>query len=142
MMLMCRHCIPLMPRGSAIVNISSIGAARPGPSDGAYPLSKGGVEALTRELAVQHGGEQVRVNAVVPGAIWTPFAERVSAARGRTDFADLRRERQESTLLKTEGTGWDIAAAVAFLASEEAKWITGQMLVVDGGGSLPLWTGR
>jgi len=82
-------------------------------------------------MAGQHGAAGIRVNSVCPGAAWTPIA------RGElSDPAEehrLREARRLGNLLKQEGTGWDIAYAVLFFASDESRWITGQTLVVDGG---------
>jgi NAD(P)-dependent dehydrogenase (short-subunit alcohol dehydrogenase family) len=73
----------------------------------------------------------VRVNAVVPGSVWTPFVERLTANPAQRD--ELRARRTRSNMLRTEGTGWDVAYAILFLASDESRWITSQALVVDGG---------
>ena len=86
--------------------------------------------ALTKAMAVDHGPDGVRVNCVVPGAMYTPMVY----ARGMTEQArDLRRQ---ASVLKQEGTGWDIGGAVRFLLSAQAKYITGHCLMVDGGASL------
>ena len=131
MFLTSKHAIPAMIRGGggAIVNISSISAIRPRGLT-AYSVSKGAVIALTKAMAVDHGPDGVRVNCVVPGAMYTPMVY----ARGMTEQArDLRRQ---ASVLKQEGTGWDIGGAVRFLLSAQAKYITGHCLMVDGGASL------
>lgn len=136
MALMTRHASPHLRSGGAIVNIASIGALRPTKLGGFYPVSKGAVISLTRTLAVQLGDRNIRVNSVSPGSVWTPMGAR---SRGDTDVEALERlraQRREETLLKTEGTAWDTAHAVAFLAGDAARWITGQNLVVDGGTTL------
>jgi NAD(P)-dependent dehydrogenase (short-subunit alcohol dehydrogenase family) len=135
-MLMSREAIRYLPRGGSIVNISSIAAIRPGGPSVAYPVSKGAVIALTTTLAVQLGGRGVRVNSVCPGSMWTPMAVRSFGAVDSSTLEKIRQERAQANLLGIEGTGWDIARAVAFLVSEGARWITGQTLVVDGGALL------
>jgi NAD(P)-dependent dehydrogenase (short-subunit alcohol dehydrogenase family) len=117
-------------RGGAIVNVSSIVACR-GTGHLAYSAAKGGMQALTVDMAYSHGRQGIRVNAVAPGHIVTPLLYSVVGRGPETDFADALRA--ESCLLGTQGTGWDVAGAVVFLASDEARWITGATLPVDGG---------
>lgn len=134
MFLAARHAIPAMVRtagGGAVVNVSSISALRPRGLT-AYSASKGAVIALTRAMAVDHGGEGVRVNCVAPGPVYTPMV--YQRGPGMSDTA--RRARADASLLKTEGTGWDIGEAVRFLLSDRSRWITGHTLVVDGGASV------
>jgi NAD(P)-dependent dehydrogenase (short-subunit alcohol dehydrogenase family) len=132
MYLTCRHAIPAMVKtagGGAIVNISSISAIRPRGLT-AYTVSKGAVIALTRALAVDHGPENIRVNCVAPGPVYTPMVY----AHGMTQAA--RETRRKASVLGREGEGWDIGMAVRFLLSDQARFITGQTLMVDGGASL------
>lgn len=132
MFLTCKHVIPAMVRtagAGAIVNISSISALRPRGLT-VYSVSKGAVIALTKAIAVDHGLEGIRANCVIPGAVYTPMVY----ARGMTDQA--RETRRNASVLKQEGTGWDIGGAVRFLLSDQARYITGQCLVVDGGATL------
>lgn len=132
MFLTCKHAIPAMIRtagGGSIVNISSISALRPRGLT-AYSVSKGAVIALTKALAVDHGPQGIRVNCVFPGPVYTPMVY----ARGMTDQA--REMRRKASVLGREGDGWDIGAAVRFLLSEQARYITGQILGVDGGATL------
>lgn len=132
MFLTCKHAIPAMIRtagGGAIVNISSISALRPRGLT-IYSVSKGAVIALTKAIAVDHGPNGIRANCVVPGAMYTPMVY----ARGMTDQA--RETRRKASVLQREGTGWDIGAAVRFLLSDQARYITGQCLGVDGGATL------
>ncbi len=131
MMLMSKHVIPVMIErgGGAIVNVSSISALRPRGLT-AYSTSKGAVIALTRAMAVDHAADHIRVNCVAPGPVFTPMV----AGPGMTE-ADRERRRMASPL-GVEGTGWDIGNAVLFLASDLARYITGQTLVVDGGVTL------
>lgn len=127
-----RHAIPAMRtggRGGAIVNVSSISALRPRGLT-AYSTSKGAVIALTRAMAVDHGRDGIRVNCVAPGPVYTPMVyTRQMTAAGRE-------ARRKASVLGIEGTGWDIGRAVRFLLSDQARYITGQTLVVDGGASL------
>lgn len=131
MFLMSRHAIPAMADGGggAIVNVSSIAALRPSKIT-PYSTSKGAVIALTKAMAVDHAADGIRVNCVAPGPVYTPMVY----GRGMAD--ELRDARRNATLLKTEGAGWDIGNAVVFLCSDRARWITGQVLVVDGGVTL------
>lgn len=131
MFLMSKHAIPRMVErgGGAIVNVSSISALRPRGLT-AYSTSKGAVIALTRAMAVDHAAQGIRVNCVAPGPVFTPMV----AGAGMSD--ELRERRRSASPLKIEGTGWDIGNAVVFLASDRARYITGQTLVVDGGVTL------
>jgi NAD(P)-dependent dehydrogenase (short-subunit alcohol dehydrogenase family) len=127
---MTKHAVPAMTGGGSIVNISSIATIRPRHGT-VYAISKKALEELTLATAVQFGAQGVRANNVLPGEVWTELMARIypnaeEAARWR----ELRRRR---SLLGTEGDAWDIAHAVLFLASDEARWITAQTLVVDGG---------
>jgi NAD(P)-dependent dehydrogenase (short-subunit alcohol dehydrogenase family) len=114
MFLACKHAIPAMIRtagGGSIVNVSSIFALRPRGLT-AYSVSKGAVIALTKAIAVDHSPQGIRANCVAPGPVYTPMVY----ARGMTDQArDMRRQ---ASVLKREGTGWDIGGAVRLLLSE------------------------
>lgn len=131
MFLAAKHAIPEMRRagGGAIVNVSSISALRPRGLT-AYTVSKSAVIGLTKAMAVDHGREGIRVNCVAPGPVYTPMVY----AGGMTPAA--RQTRAKASALGIEGTGWDVGAAVRFLLSAQARYITGQVLVVDGGTSL------
>jgi 3-oxoacyl-[acyl-carrier protein] reductase len=124
-----RALAPVMERngGGAIVNLSSITARSFPAGTSTYPLSKAAVEQMTRGMAVELGPRGIRVNAVAPGTIPT---------EGTGDHygdADLLRRRAAVLPLQRLGSPDDIAAAVSFLCSSEAGWITGQVLAVDGG---------
>ena len=127
-----KHAVPVMAAKGAgsIVNVSSISALR-GDGTAAYSAAKGGLLALTVDMAYAHGRDGIRVNAIAPGHITTPMVHSVSAPGPRADFMD--RMRAEAGLLGTAGTGWDVGFAAAFLASDEARWITGVTLPVDSG---------
>jgi NAD(P)-dependent dehydrogenase (short-subunit alcohol dehydrogenase family) len=127
-----KHAVPPMAAagGGAIVNIGSIVATR-GTGNVAYASAKGAMHALTVDMAFSHGRQGIRVNAVAPGHITTPL---MFSNLGETpETAYRQRMAAASNLLGTEGTGWDVGWAAAFLASDEARWITGTTLPVDGG---------
>jgi len=131
MFLAAKHAIPAMRRtgAGAIVNVSSISALRPRGLT-AYSVSKGAVIALTKAMAVDHGAEGIRVNCVAPGPVYTPMVYQ----HGMSPAA--REGRRMASTLGIEGTGWDIGHAVRFLLSDFARYITGHVLVVDGGTTL------
>ena len=128
MMMASKHAIPAMIKagGGAIVNISSISALRPRGLT-PYTVSKGAVIALTRGMAIDHAAQGIRVNCIAPGPVYTPM---VSSA-GMSD--EVRDRRRRASPLGIEGTGWDIGQAALFLCSDEARYITGVVLPVDGG---------
>jgi NAD(P)-dependent dehydrogenase (short-subunit alcohol dehydrogenase family) len=110
-----------------IVNISSISGLR-GTGTTAYGASKAAVNQLTRDMALSYGANGIRVNAVVPGGIETPMSIGALSPESRRAIRLL-------TPLHEQGTPWDVAAAVFFLAGDEARYITGALLPVDGGAS-------
>ena len=128
MMLTCKHAVPAMVQsgGGAIVNISSISALRPRGLT-PYSVSKGAVIALTRAMAIDHAAQGIRVNCIAPGPVYTPMVY----AGGMS--VDLRDRRRQASPLGIEGSGWDIGYAALFLVSDEARYITGVVLPVDGG---------
>jgi NAD(P)-dependent dehydrogenase (short-subunit alcohol dehydrogenase family) len=137
MWLTCKHVVPVMreQRAGAIVNISSIAAIAGVGNLTAYKVSKAGVNALTQALAVTNARFGIRVNAIMPGLIDTPMAVDATArARGvtREVVADAR---ARTVPLGHQGSAWDIAHAALFLASDDAAFITGVILPVDGGQS-------
>ncbi len=121
---MTRYAVAVMPAGGAIVNIASAAARRAGT---VYGLGKAALESMTAGAAPLLGERGIRINAVELGALWTAgVAENLSA--------QAREPRRKMSALQTEGDCWDAAAAVLFLASDQARWISGQVLAVDGGG--------
>lgn len=137
MFLSSRSVLPVMreQRSGSIINISSI-AAVCSTTIVAYKTSKAGVNALTHQIALENAKYNIRANAIMPGLMNTPMAiEGISKARG-VPKEDLIRQRDASVPLGGKmGTAWDVAYAALFLASDEAKFITGVMLPVDGGQS-------
>jgi NAD(P)-dependent dehydrogenase (short-subunit alcohol dehydrogenase family) len=128
--LCCKHAIPGMVErgGGAIVNMASAAGLVGLRNRVAYSASKGAVIAMTRALAVDHVADGVRVNAVCPGTVDSPWVRRLVEEIGES--LDALRARQ---LMGRLGTTEEIAAAVAYLASDEAAFVTGTALVVDGG---------
>ena len=126
--------IPEMRRtgGGSIVNVASIRAVIAGGNMVQYDTTKAAVTGLTRAMALDHAGDGVRVNAVCPGPIFTRFHERRATAAGKT-LEEFRREFGRNTMLKRPGTPREVAACVLFLASDEASFVTGTCLFVDGG---------
>jgi NAD(P)-dependent dehydrogenase (short-subunit alcohol dehydrogenase family) len=126
-----RAVVPVMATGGggSIVNLSSISALRPRGLT-PYTAAKGAVIALTRAMAIDHAAAGVRVNCIAPGPIYTPMVY----AAGMAD--ELRERRRAASPLGVEGTGWDVGYAALFLVSDEARYITGTVLPVDGGVSI------
>lgn len=128
MVFISKYAIPAMIKtaGGSIINVSSVDGMRAGMGHSvSYSASKGGVIALTSAMAVEHGRENVRVNCIAPGLIYTAMVDVVDEKR--------RKLRRDIAPLGTEGTAEDVAMAAVFLASDEAKWITGVLLPVDAG---------
>ena len=126
-MLASRHAIPEMVRGGggSIINTSSIAGLRAHGTT-PYTASKAAVIGLTMSMAADHGADNIRVNCIAPGLVYTPLV-----AGAMTE--GLRERRAAAAMLKMEGTGWDIGWAAVYLASDEARWVTGVTLPVDGG---------
>jgi NAD(P)-dependent dehydrogenase (short-subunit alcohol dehydrogenase family) len=129
MMLMAKHAIPEMRKRGAgsIVNIASIDGLRGGNPNLFYSTSKGAVVNMTRSMAAHHGPEGIRVNCIAPGYVYTPMVY----ARGMEP--ELREARRKNTLLRTEGTGWDVGNGVVYLVSDQSAWVTGIILSIDAG---------
>ncbi len=126
---MGRWAVPQMKTsgGGSIINVSSVTALRPKAmrSSAPYTVNKSAVVGLTRAMAVDHASDNIRVNCIMPGLMWTPRLESSSP--------DAREMRRTSTPLPVEGLGWDIGYAALYLASDEARFVTGVVLPVDGG---------
>ncbi len=131
MVLASKHAVPAMAAsgGGAIVNISSIAAMRPSGLT-PYSASKGAVISLTRAMAIDHARDGIRVNCIAPGPVYTPMVY----AGGMSE--ELRERRRRASPLDIEGSGWDVGYAALFLVSDEARYITGVVLPVDGGVSI------
>jgi len=128
-----KYAVPVMAEKGAgsIVNIASISALR-GDGTLAYSVAKGGLIAMTVDMAYSHGREGIRVNAIAPGHITTPMVRSVqNLSPAQEEFNQTMRN--EAGLLGTPGDGWDVGWAAAFLASDEARWITGATLPVESG---------
>lgn len=118
-------------RAGSIVHISSIAGLVAGGGI-AYSASKGGIMAMTKAQAFEYGRYGIRVNNVAPGHVAIPMGLNFRGWGGAGSDM-IRRKRARASLLGTEGTGWDVAHAVLFLASDEAAYVTGHTLPVDGG---------
>jgi len=128
--LCCKHAIPDMTTrgGGAIVNVASVAALVGLKRRAAYCASKGAVVSLTRALAVDHVSDGIRVNAVCPGTVDSPWVRRLVEDAGES--LDELRARQPLGRL---GTPEEVATAVAYLASDDAAFVTGTAFVIDGG---------
>jgi NAD(P)-dependent dehydrogenase (short-subunit alcohol dehydrogenase family) len=139
MVLTCKHALPVMrAQGSgSIINISSLAAIVPFGLVG-YKTTKAAVNAYTEQLAAGNARHGIRVNCIMPGLMETPMAiEGNLAARPNITREQLIAERDRNVPLgRKMGSGWDIAHAALFLASDEARFVTGVILPVDGGGRL------
>lgn len=141
MVMTCKYVLPVMraQRSGAIINVSST-ASISGRSDPlarsgvTYKTSKGAVNTLTHHLAVENAEFGIRANAILPGLMDTPMAIERRARERNVDRDTVRRERDVRVpLLGKMGTAWDVANAALFLASDEAGYITGLIMPVDGG---------
>jgi len=133
----------LKAKGGAVVNVSSVHAIQTSANIAAYAASKGGLLALTRAMAIEFAPDNIRVNAILPGAVDTPML-RAGLGRGHVGHGDIQ-ERLDNLARKTVsgkvGTPEEIAHAIYFLAdNEQSSFMTGQALVVDGGATARLST--
>jgi len=133
----------LKAKGGAIVNVSSVHAVQTSANIAAYAASKGGLLALTRAMAIEFASDNIRVNAILPGAVDTPML-RAGLGRGHVGSGDVQ-ERLDNLARKTVngrvGTPEEIANAIYFLAdNEQSSFMTGQAMIVDGGATARLST--
>jgi NAD(P)-dependent dehydrogenase (short-subunit alcohol dehydrogenase family) len=129
-LLSCRACIPRMRAngGGSIINVSSTaGAVGLQSSTGAvaYVATKAGLQGMTLSLAADFAPEGIRANCLIVGTVATPMVAHLGE--------EGRERRRKAVPLQTEGTGWDVAWAAVYLASDESRWVTGVMLPIDGG---------
>jgi NAD(P)-dependent dehydrogenase (short-subunit alcohol dehydrogenase family) len=132
----CKHAIPIMrrQRSGAIVNISSVAARENTYPLIAYKVTKAGMIAFTEQLALHNAPYGIRANCILPGLMDTPMAVDTRARASNRSRAEVAAERDARVPLRGKmGTGWDVANAALFLASDEADFITGIALPVDGG---------
>ena len=131
----CKHAVPVMraQRSGAIVNISSVAAWENYPLV-AYKATKAAMVAFTQQLAIQNAEYGIRANVILPGLMDTPMAVDTRARASNRSRAEVAAERDAKVPLRHRmGTAWDVANAALFLASDEAQFITGVALPVDGG---------
>jgi NAD(P)-dependent dehydrogenase (short-subunit alcohol dehydrogenase family) len=134
--LMCKAVLPFMidQQHGSIVNVSSLSALRySGKAQIAYSSSKAALIQYTRMTALMVGEHKVRLNCVVPGLITTPLVHRLAQQFADGDYDSYIRQRTAKVPLAQEGDAWDVANATAFLASDEARYITATEILVDGG---------
>lgn len=126
MLLATQAAVPAMEkRGAGAVTCVSSIAGMVGHGRTAYAAAKAGVIGFVTSVAVQLGPKGIRVNGIAPGQVWTPMVERLGA--------EARERRRKASPLGTEGSGWDVGWGAVYLASDEARFVTGHMLVIDGG---------
>ena len=137
MFLTCKYVLPIMERqgGGAIVNISSVASIRYlGYPSVSYNASKGAVNQITQHIAIQYAPKGIRANCVLPGLMYTPMVVKsLKGVYGPGGEEEMVRKRNAMIPMGKMGDAWDVAYASLFLASNEAKYVTGAQLVVDGG---------
>lgn len=132
LLLVTKAALPLFPAtGGSVINISSVASTLAPPATAVYSSTKGAVDTITRSLAKELGPRKIRVNAINPGLVITEGTK----TAGIVD-SDFEREAVASTPLGRAGQPEDIAPPVAFLASEDARWITGETIYVSGGAGI------
>ena len=131
-----KQVIPTMKKngGGSIINISSVAGIRfVGKSQVGYSASKAALIQMTKTTAIIHAENKVRLNCVVPGLMHTPLVERLARKYADGNYEEFVKIRNNQVPMKKMGSSFDVANAVLFLASDEAKYITGTEIVVDGG---------
>ena len=134
--LACKHVIPIMKAqgGGAIVNVSSIAALRYiGKPQVGYAAAKAALIQFTKTTAVIHAPDRIRLNCVVPGLMHTPLVNRLAERYAGGDYEGFVQKRHNQVPMGHMGDAWDVAHAALFLASDEARYVTGTEIVVDGG---------
>lgn len=134
--LTCKAALPVMAAqgGGAIVNVASIAGQRwVGKDQVAYAAAKAGLIQFTKVTAVSYAAKGVRLNTVVPGLMMTPLVQRLADRYAAGDFEGMVARRNAQVPMGRMGDAWDVAHATLFLASDEARYVTGTELVVDGG---------
>lgn len=133
-----KHLIPLMDDGGAIVNVASVGASKARPNWGQYDATKGAVVALTKDMAADVVEEDIRVNAVSPGWVITDYHLEDRTGDAATEYFEAKTTPggADHGLMQRAGAPREIANAILFLASDEASFVTGTELHVDGGASI------
>jgi NAD(P)-dependent dehydrogenase (short-subunit alcohol dehydrogenase family) len=126
--------IPIMREagGGSVINVASVRSVTSVGKTTQYDTTKAAVAGLTRGMAADHASDGVRVNAVCPGPIYTPFHERRIRELGRT-LEQYQEDAARGTMLRRPGTPEEVAACILFLASDDASYVTGTLLFVDGG---------
>ena len=134
--LTCKHALPHMEKhgNGAVVSISSVAGYRYiGKPQVGYAAAKAALMQLTKTTAIIYAQRGVRLNCVAPGLMFTPLVERLANKYAKGDYEGFVAHRHQQVPMGRMGDAWDVANAVAFLSSDEARYITGQTLVVDGG---------
>jgi NAD(P)-dependent dehydrogenase (short-subunit alcohol dehydrogenase family) len=137
--LACKEAIPLMEQhgGGSIINVSSTASLRySGIPYLAYNSSKAALNHVSRIIARQYAPQQIRCNVVVPGYLDTPHIRTMYAGMTPERFAEVMQERDAKCPMGRQGTCWDVAKAALFLASDDASYVTGTLLMVDGGATI------
>ena len=132
----CHHVLPILEQqgGGVIVNVASIAALRYiGKPQVAYSATKAAVIQFTKATAVIYAPKNIRLNVVVPGLMNTPLVGLLADKYAGGDLEGFKAKRNKAVPMGKMGESWDVAMAVAFLASRQSRYITGQKIVVDGG---------